>query len=68
MCEKCANPMNLPRYLDTVKDWEQRDCILYTEDSKGTRFLLFLPCDDYYYTRYITINNCPWCGRKLCSN
>lgn len=48
--------------LDKIHWWDYVDCIVKTNDG---RFNLFVTCDDDYYNRYIEINYCPLCGRKL---
>lgn len=63
MCDFCDKIWDS---LETYKNsqnshWDESD-IIY---RNGNSTYLYLPCDDYYYNRSMSINYCPMCGRKL---
>lgn len=62
MCELCEKIWDsIEDYKDGKYSWDEIDVIY----RNGECTYLYLPCDDYYYTRSMRIDYCPICGRKL---
>lgn len=62
LCDRIYN--NLDEYKNTYEfHWDEEIAIIKYKDNSTN---LYVPCDDYYYSRMVMeISYCPECGRKL---
>jgi hypothetical protein len=64
MCDLCDKIWsNLDAYKEQFGcHWDEANSIIMVGDKP----YLYVPCDDYYYSRCVEeANYCPKCGRKL---